>query len=406
MKSPNGHHDINQALLRLERWIEQAEWKAYDPFDGLSSPFARLCTRNHPFLKQLWQQGVRRFPINLRPLLAIKPSMSTKAMGFFAQGYLNLFRTYSSPSHLEKARFCLKWLTANPTPGFVGFSWGNHFDYQHRAGNIPKGSPTIVWTGLIGHAFLDAYELLAEKPFLVAAQQACYFIANELGRTEFPDSVYLHYYPGVSHIVHNSNMIGASLLARVHRHAPDEKYLHLSKMAVRFSMRHQLANGAWYYGVGPQFQWVDSFHTGYVLESLHRFIQDTEDHTFQSQLDKGYKFYVETFFKSDGTPRYYDRKARPLDIQCASQGVQTLVKLRHLHPRSVEIAIQVARWAIANMQDRTGYFYYRKYTLLTNKTPTLHWGQATMFAALALLDEHLTQCNPQRGLESTSGSLL
>jgi hypothetical protein len=38
------------------------------------------------------------------------------------------------------------------------------------------------------------------------------------------------------------------------------------------------------------------------------------------------------------------------------------------------------------MQDPTGYFYYRKYPLITNKTPTLHWGQATMFAALALLD--------------------
>ena len=37
------------------------------------------------------------------------------------------------------------------------------------------------------------------------------------------------------------------------------------------------------------------------------------------------------------------------------------------------------------MQDATGYFYYRKYPLCTNKTPTLHWGQATMFAALALL---------------------
>jgi len=41
------------------------------------------------------------------------------------------------------------------------------------------------------------------------------------------------------------------------------------------------------------------------------------------------------------------------------------------------------------MQDPTGYFYYRKYPLITNKTPTLHWGQATMFAALALLDQNL-----------------
>ena len=68
---------------------------------------------------------------------------------------------------------------------------------------------------------------------------------------------------------------------------------------------------------------------------------------------------------------------------------QTLVNLRRLHPGSVALASTVARWTIANMQDPTGYFYYRKYPLITNKTPTLHWGQATMFAALALLDQNL-----------------
>ena len=60
-------------------------------FDGLSSPYARLLTFGNGFLKQVWQQSVRRFPVNLRPVLGIKPSMSTKAMGFFAQGYLKLY---------------------------------------------------------------------------------------------------------------------------------------------------------------------------------------------------------------------------------------------------------------------------------------------------------------------------
>ena len=38
----------------------------------------------------------------------------------------------------------------------------------------------------------------------------------------------------------------------------------------------------------------------------------------------------------------------------------------------------------------SGYFYYRRYSLVTNRTPTLHWGQATMFAALALLSASLS----------------
>jgi len=37
------------------------------------------------------------------------------------------------------------------------------------------------------------------------------------------------------------------------------------------------------------------------------------------------------------------------------------------------------------MQSPKGYFYYRKYPLLTAKTAYFHWGQGTMFKALSHL---------------------
>ena len=43
--------------------------------------------------------------------------------------------------------------------------------------------------------------------------------------------------------------------------------------------------------------------------------------------------------------------------------------------------MKVSQWTIDNMQDETGYFYYRRYSRwLVNKTPTLHWGRARCFA--------------------------
>lgn len=382
--------DIHSSLSHLEAWVQRVDWKAYDTFDGLASPWARPLTLNVPFLKQVWQQGVRRFPINLRPILGIKPSVSSKAMGFFAQGYLKLYQTHRDERYLEKARYCLDWLVENRSRGFKGYAWGNHFDYQHRAGSIPKGLPTIVWTGLIGHAFVDAFEALGDEDYLVVARRVCEFIVHEIGKTEVGDTTYLHYYPGATHQVHNSSMIGASLLARVHRLAPEDLFLQTARRAVRFTLGHQLADGGWYYGVGPQFKWVDSFHTGYVLEALDIFVRATGEDEFAGQLARGYTYFVDTFFEPDGTPRYYSTKRAPLDIQCASQGIQTLLNLRRLHPRSVEIAGKVATWTIQNMQDPAGFFYYRKYPLITNKTPTMHWGQATMFAALALFDQLLS----------------
>jgi len=49
------------------------------------------------------------------------------------------------------------------------------------------------------------------------------------------------------------------------------------------------------------------------------------------------------------------------------------------------MATAVARWTIANMQDPSGYFYYRRYPFMVARTPMLHWGQATMYRALAYL---------------------
>jgi hypothetical protein len=118
---------------------------------------------------------------------------------------------------------------------------------------------------------------------------------------------------------------------------------------------------------------------------LHGYEQATGDDTFNDVLVKGYKYFIEKFFEQDGTPRYYDYKRYPIDIQCASQGIQTLVNLRQYDDASVSTAEKVAEWTIQNMQDPGGYFYYRKYPLMTNKTALFHWGQATMLAGLAVL---------------------
>jgi hypothetical protein len=410
MKEKNPTETFLQSLTKLDHWVEAAQWKGYDTFDGLASPYAKILTLGRPRLKQFWQQSVRRFPFNLRPLLRIKPATSSKGMGFFAQGYLRLYLTCGREEHLRKMHFCLEWLMKNRSPGFRGYCWGNHFDYQSRGGRIPAGVPTVVWTSLIGHAFLDAYEAIGEKKYLEVACGVAEFILHELGWFETGQDICICYTPlpegkpiKSEEGIHNSNVLGAGLLARVNTHAPNPRYLEHAEQAVRFTIRDQLKNGAWNYGSEPKFAWVDSFHTGYVLESLDWYIRSTRDSKYQSQLQKGYNFFVETFFAPDGTPRYYDCKTRPLDIQCASQGIQTLVNLRNLHPNSIDIAVKVAEWTIANMQDESGYFYYRKYPLLTNKTATFHWGQATMFGALALLLQFL-EGRLQRPVEPVSAS--
>ena len=191
--------------------------------------------------------------------------------------------------------------------------------------------------------------------------------------------------PSWNGCIHNSNVLGARLLARLSRHGGGTVLQETAKQSVQFTVEHQLSEGGWYYGEPKKFRWIDSFHTGYVLESIHGYIQATEDKSFEGSLRKGYDYFVRKFFEPDGTPRYYNTKKYPIDIQCASQGIQTLVNLKDYHPDSLNLAQKVAQWTVDHLQDEKGYFYFRKYPLVTNKTPTFHWGQATMLSALAHL---------------------
>lgn len=375
---------VYESIARLSAWLEANDYRGYDTFDGLSARFVRPFTFNNKFLNIALQQTVRRFPINLRPLLGIPKSRSSKGMGFLAKGFIRLHEATGDPAWRDKAEYALQWLIENRSPGYSGTCWGNHFDYQSRTGFAAKDLPSVVWTSLIGHSFLDAYDSFGQERFLEVAVSSCEHILNELGSFPEGESICIGYFPGGSSKVHNANTLGGSLLARTYSHNGNESYRFLAEKAFRYTAKYQRQDASWYYGEASNLHWVDNFHTGYVLDCFKHYAQSTGDRQFQENLMSGYAYWKKTFFLPDGTPRYYDHKTLPLDIQCCSQAIDTLVFFHDLDPGSLDLAARVAQWTIENMQDRTGYFYYRRYSRwIVNKTPTLHWGQATMLSALA-----------------------
>jgi hypothetical protein len=377
---------VYESIGRLSRWLEENDYRGYDTFDGLSAPFLRPLTFDSKLLRIVLQQSVRRFPINLRPVLGITKQHSSKGMGFLARGFIRLHKTTGDAGWAGKAEFALQWLIDNQLPGYSGACWGNHFDYQSRGFYIPKGLPTVVWTSLIGHAFLDAYDHFQTDRYLEIAVSACEHVCRDLAAFPDGEGVCISYVPGIDSRVHNANTLGASLLARTYSHTNNKSYRELALNAMKYTAQHQRPDSSWYYGEKANVHWVDNFHTGYVLDCFKYYAECTGDNRFNQKLMNGYEYWKKTFFLADGTPRYYDSKTLPLDIQCSSQAIDTLVFFNNLDHDSVKLAAKVAEWTIKNMQDRTGYFYYRRYSpWVVNKTPTLHWGQATMLSALARL---------------------
>jgi len=278
----------------------------------------------------------------------------------------------------------LQWLTENRAPGYHGASWANHFDYQSRSSYVPKGLPSVVWTSLIGHAFLECYERFQMTDHLSVAVSSCEHILHDLGNFQDGPGVCIGYFPTQSLRVHNANTLAASLLARTYRHTHTCSYRDLAQKSIQYTAQYQRPDYSWYYGEAPNLHWVDNFHTAYVLDSFKHYLEGTGDQRFLPNMMSGYRYWKKRFFLSDGTPRYYNTKTLPIDIQCSSQAIDTLVFFHDLDPDSLLLASDVAAWTIEHMQDPSGYFYYRRYSRwMVNKTPTLHWGQATMFCALA-----------------------
>jgi rhamnogalacturonyl hydrolase YesR len=382
---------LKTSIGKVEKWVEDHGYRGYEPFDGLSS-YLRPITFKSLFLERLLQQVVRQSPINLRPLLGIKPQDSTKGRGYMAWGYLQMFKATGDPSYEERARECLDWLDKNKSLGFSSHSWGNHFDFSSRGGKVPKDEPIIVWTSLIGQAFLDAYEILGEPWYLDIARSICDWILH-VPRERTDSGVCLSYVASHQNSIHNSNMLGAAMLARCSKYLGAIGYLDVAKEAMLYSCSRQLPNGAWYYGEREDHHWIDNFHTGYNLDSLKCYVENSRDDSFADNLRRGFEFYKNSFFEPTGRPKYYHNRAYPIDSQCASQAIETLSNFAGYDAESLELAIKVANWIIDNMQDTKGYFYYRQYPLIKARTPMLHWAQATTYRALSRLLNRISEIN-------------
>ena len=372
-----------ETLGLLQKWIEARKYKGYDPGDGLTSWLRPLTLRNL-FAERILQQLIWKSPWNLRPLVGVKPLDSTKGRGFIAWGYLLRFQLTGDSAFRGKAVASLNWLIANKSPKHPEFCWGNHFDFTSRLGRIPAQEPTIVWSGLIGQAFLEAYEQLGDEQYLAVAESISNWILKlPRERTAVGDCI--TYQGRFQSSIHNSNLLGAALLARTGKHTRREEFFEVAREAVRYSCHYQSPDGAWWYGEEPKYHWIDNFHTGYNLDSLKRYVEATGDDWCQENLRRGYRYFVETFFEPSGCPRYYHNKTYPVDIQSAAQAIDTLCLFAGEFPGSLDLATKVTQWTIDNLLDQAGYFYYRKYPFVISRTPYFHWGQATMFKALTHL---------------------
>lgn len=396
------------SFIRLKSYCETEDYKGWDPYDGLKSKVANalLPLKHSAILRLCIIQGFKRCPVNLRRIAMVPKEHNAKGIGLFLQGYCNLYKMIekkgvafkelgTTDEVLRKIRYLadllLQMRSDKMFPGeFHGACWGYNFDWQaRRLFLFPAHTPTVVATNFCATALMKAYEVTHDKRYLEVALSAARFIIEDLHRSEYKDGFLFSYskLPG-NDTVFNASILGSRLLSYCYKYTGNETYKQLARKSIVACCAGQEEDGSWRYGMLPVQKWRDSFHTGYNLDGLIAYQENTGDNSFDENIAKGFDYYINHFFLDDGTPKYYDNQTYPIDIHCPGQLFVTLSRL-HKFGAFRQTAAKVLQWTIDNMQDPNGYFYYQLKPGMSSKIPYMRWSNAFMFSALSfyLLEE-------------------
>lgn len=374
---------ILATLRTLEAWGHDRGWSGSDQYDALNATRVPEFVLRTALGRRLVIQAVKRCPIDLRPLLGIAPGVNAVSVAWAASAYaLNGF--LPEPEAARRLGDALETLHRLRLDSYGASSWGYHFDFQSRVFFYPRSTPNAIATVFAGMALLDAYERRGDTDLLDAAHDVGRFFLREVPQTPDPPGSFFGYLPGDRSPIHNSNLLVSALLARLQALTGDRQMRNAAHDGLRWSIARQRPDGSWPYGETASLQWIDNFHTGYVLEALHTCLQAGFPEALEP-LRRGIAFYETRMFLADGTPRYFVNRTYPIDMWCVAQAIQTFSIVSQVERRLLDRALGVFAFALREMRGRDGSFIFQKTRLWSNRTRHVRGVVAPTVLALAHL---------------------
>lgn len=390
---------ILKAFTRLKVYCENNGFYGWDPYDGLNSRvFQLLPFVKHSRLCRLMEiQFFKRCLINFRRILSVPKGYNAKGIALFLQGYCNLVIAIEKHPELQDTfgtredllqtvQKMADLLISLQSKGiYRGACWGYNFDWQSKAFYLPKYTPTVVATSFAVEALLSAYELLQEEKYRIVAISSAEFILYDINRIPKKNGFMFSYSPLDTRAVYNASLLASKTLALCYKYTLKEEYKNIALLTAETVCQTQNEDGSFPHSdqIGNKLR--DNFHTGFKLESLAIVNDCCGKNIFDSCIKKGVQYWILNFFDTDtGVAKYYDRdiQANLIDLHCFAQSIPTLYKLGMLE-QYIDFVEKEILWAITNMQDKQGYFYFQKKGFVKNKNIYMRWPNAWCFYGLS-----------------------
>lgn len=379
--------NFESVFNQLADWSISNDYSGYDPFDGLNSQiFQALPFKHSRFFRLAWIQCFKRSPINFRKIALVSKGKNPKGLALSALAWLEIYQHNKSDKAKTQIKYLLNELvrTAISTSN-NSIAWGYNFDWQGRAFFAPIGTPTIVPTAFAARAFIEAYQTFNDENYLKIARNICSFIIQDLKLThETSDEICFSYSPIDKTRVFNASLLACETLASVSRITNESELKSLAIRGAAYVVNRQNADGSWSYGDDKYQLWADNFHTAFNLMSLKRISNTCETDKFNDVIQKGYCFWIDNFFESDGFPKYFHNQSFPADCHSSAAAIVCLCEFGN-----VELASKIADWTIKNLLSKKGYFVYQQKKFYKISIPYMRWTNSWMLYALAKLSRSL-----------------
>ena len=376
--------DLARVLHRLERWGDEQDWVGPDPYEGLNSSLGRVAGSKRS--RQAVVQAYKRLPISPTWPLRVMPAANSKALALALSGY-----AAPGGSELQGAERNLASLPARVASlrSADVAAWGYHFDTQTRHLFYGRDSANAIATCFVIGALVDVADATGDSaPAELALQARPYLLS--LAKELPGGGSFFAYVADGSELIHNANLLVCAALARLHELEPDPAAEAAVQAAAATTLGAQRPDGLWPYGESKGLEWVDNFHTAYVLEAICEL--DAVFGLGREALDRGLPAWRAALFEADGWARYYPEHHYPLEPHSCASAIDFVWTLLRRDPKRadradlVAFARRVASTAVRELWlEDPGCFGFRRGARGLNRRRFMRWTNAPMFRALVRL---------------------
>ncbi len=315
----------------------------------------------------------------------------------YAMGFAFLCEETENPAHLEKAIHFLSELTTSRCPNFKEYCWGYPFDWAWRGGVIKQQTPLITTTPYVYEAFLQVFEMNPRDDWKLVLESIARHAASDIKDFKTSEKASsCSYTPFDEGGVINAAAYRAFLLTSASRVFSNDDYWRIAERNLNFVLENQNRDGSWYYAVDGVRDFIDHFHTCFVMKALAKIHALTGHPATLEALRKGLSYYLKNLFDIDGLPKPFSRAPRltvyKRELYDCAECINLCLLLRDRFPRLQTTLETVVREIPANWVKRDGSFRSRRLHLGWDNVPMHRWGQAQMFRSLAF---YLREARPE-----------